>query len=73
MDIKELLPLPEDFEVLEADRTLYQQKIGSILYVAISTRLDIAFAVVRLLRHNSRLGRIHQEAADRVIHYLYRT
>jgi hypothetical protein len=70
---EELLPLPIDDEIIEADKTLYQRKIGSILYAAISTRPDIAFAAARLSRHNCRPGRIHQEAADRVIKYLYRT
>jgi hypothetical protein len=69
---EELLPLPINDEIIEANKTLYQRKIGSILYAAISTRPDIAFAVARLSRYNCRLGRIHQEAADRVIKYLYR-
>ena len=73
MDVEELLPIPEDFEVQEADRTLYQRKVGSILYAAISTRPDIAFAAARLSRHNCRPGRVHQEAADRVVQYLYKT
>ena len=38
---EELFPLPPEDEVLETDRTRYQRKIGSILYVAISTRPDI--------------------------------
>ena len=70
---EELLPLPIDDEIIEADKTLYQRKIRSILYAAISTRPDIAFTAARLSRHNCRPGRIHQEAADRVIKYLYRT
>ena len=70
---EELLPLPIDNEVIEADKTLYQRKIGSILYAAISTRPDIAFTAVRLSRYNCRPGRTHHEAADRVIKYLFRT
>jgi hypothetical protein len=69
---EELLPLPIDDEIIEADKMLYQRKIGSILYAAISSRPDIAFAAARLSRHNCRPGRIHQEATDRVIKYLYR-
>ena len=68
---EELPPLPTEVEVLEADRTLYQRKIGSILYAAISTRPDIAFAAARLSRHNCRPGKIHQDAANRVVQYLY--
>src|SRR4029077_4128853 len=70
---EELLPLPPDKEVDEADRTLYQRKVGSLLFAAISTRPDIAFAVARLSRFNQRPGKEHHEAADRVIRYLYRT
>jgi hypothetical protein len=64
---EELFPLPTEDEVLETDRTRYQRKIRSILYAAISTRPDIAFAAARLLRYNCRPGKIYQEAADRVI------
>jgi hypothetical protein len=70
---EELFPLPPEDKVLETDRTRYQRKIGSILYAAISTRPDIAFAAARLSRYNCQPGKTHQEAADRVIQYLYKT
>jgi hypothetical protein len=70
---EELFPLPPEDEVLETDRTRYQRKIRSILYAAISMRPDIAFTAARLSRYNCRPGKAHQEAADRVIQYLYRT
>jgi hypothetical protein len=70
---EKLFPLPTDDEVLETDRTRYQQKIGSILYAAISTRLDIAFAAARLSRYNCQSGKAHQEATDTVVQYLCRT
>lgn len=73
MDIAELLPLPDDEEVSDTSRTLYQQKVGSFLFAAIATRPDIAFAVSRLSRFNQRPGRRHHEAADRVFYYLFRT
>jgi hypothetical protein len=73
MTEEELLPLPPDEEVDDRDRTLCQQKIGSILFAAISTRPDIAFAAARLSRFNQRPGSAHHKAADRVIQYLYRT
>jgi hypothetical protein len=69
----ELLPLPIDEEVNDAVRALYQRKIGSLLFVAISTRPDIAFAVARLARFTQRPGKHHHDAADRVIGYLQRT
>jgi hypothetical protein len=70
---EELPLLPINDKIVESKRTLYQRKIRSILYAAIFTRLNIAFAVARLLRNNYHLGRIYQEATNRVIRYMYRT
>ena len=50
----------------------YQRKIGSLLYAAVTTRIDIAFAVSRLARFLTNPGPEHHAAADRVFHYLYR-
>jgi hypothetical protein len=68
-----LMPLPSKEETDETGRTLYQQKVGSILFAGISTRPDIAFATAKLSQFNQRPGKAHHEAADRVIRYLYRT
>ncbi|OAA34885.1 polyprotein [Cordyceps fumosorosea ARSEF 2679] len=51
----------------------FQQKVGSTLFIAISTRPDIAFAVSRLARHNLNPSEEHHKAANRVIQYLYAT
>ncbi|KAL9561366.1 hypothetical protein ACKAV7_014721 [Fusarium commune] len=51
----------------------YQRKVGSILYIAVNTRPDIAFAASRLARFLVNPGQEHQDAADRVIHYLSHT
>lgn len=51
----------------------YQRKVGSILYIAVNTRPDIAFAVSRLARFLVNPGQEHQDAADRVIQYLSHT
>src|SRR4029077_18418098 len=50
----------------------YQRKIGFILYAAVTTRIDIAFAVSRLARFLTNPSPEHHAAADRVIHYLNR-
>ena len=70
MEVLELLPAPKDEAITDFSRTLYQRKVGSLLYAAIATRPDIAFAVSRLSRFNQRPGKHHHEAADRVFHYL---
>ena len=50
----------------------YQQKTGSILFTAITTRPDVAFAASRLARFNMNPSNIHHKAADQTIQYLYR-
>ncbi len=56
---------------MDACRLLYQRKIGGILFAAITTRPDIAFAASRLSRFNRNPGEIHHKAADHIITYLY--
>lgn len=51
----------------------YQRKIGSLLFAAVTTRPDIAFATSRLARFMMNPGKAHQEAADRVLMYLQKT
>ena len=52
------------------DVTLYQEKVGTLLYAAISTRIDIAFAVNKLTQHMLAPTEAHARAADRVFRYL---
>jgi len=68
---KELFPFDQDAN--DKERTLYQQKIGSILFSAVASRPDIAFAIARLSRFNQNPGPIHHQAADRLILFLYKT
>jgi hypothetical protein len=49
---------------------VYMRKVGSLLYAAVITRPDIAFAVSRLARFTTNPGPDHQKAADRVLRYL---
>ena len=71
--IPKLLPPDKDEIVSDSFKTLYQQKVSSLLFAAIATRPDIAFAISRLSRFNQRPGHKHHEAADRVFHYLFST
>uniref|UniRef100_A0A1Y1LVI6 Integrase catalytic domain-containing protein n=1 Tax=Photinus pyralis TaxID=7054 RepID=A0A1Y1LVI6_PHOPY len=71
MGLEELLK--SESQAAKKSIELYQQKVGSFLFAAISTRPDIAFAVSRLARHNLNPSDVHHRAADRVIQYLYST
>jgi hypothetical protein len=64
----ELLP----YEGLSRVLTIrwYQRKIGSLLYVAVTTRPDIAFATSQLARFLINPSPMHQDAADRALLYL---
>jgi hypothetical protein len=71
-------PLSRDLTAFEGtateqSRLSYQSKVGSILYPAISTRPDVAFAAARLSTFNSNPSLEHHEAANEVIRYLYAT
>ena len=48
----------------------YQELVGSLLYAAISTRPDIAYAVNKLTRHMQAPLQRHWKAAQRVLRYL---
>ena len=71
MDGTELLPY--DGMASYASVNQYQRKIGSILFPAVNTRVDISFVVSRLARFNLNPSETHHKAANRVIHYLLGT
>ncbi|KAJ3454849.1 hypothetical protein MRS44_013449 [Fusarium solani] len=68
---KELWPYNERASLSSIRR--YQRKIGSILYAAVITRPDVAFAASRLARFNANPGPEHHAAADQVLLYLEST
>jgi hypothetical protein len=65
--------LPNEQRATTGEVTRFQKMTGSLLYAAIITRPDIAFAVSRLTRHNHNPSPIHMVAAERVLHYLKNT
>ncbi|KAF7565217.1 hypothetical protein PtrM4_046510 [Pyrenophora tritici-repentis] len=67
----ELRPRSDLAEPSEINR--YQRKIGSLLFAAVTTRPDIAFATSRLARFLVNPSTEHQDAADRVLLYLKKT
>jgi hypothetical protein len=56
-----------------AEINKYQRKVGSLLFAAVTTRPDIAFATSRLARYMLNPGPAHHTAADRVLLYLLST
>jgi len=48
----------------------YNELVGALACLALGTRLDIAFATSSLARFGHNPGRVHWEAAKRVLHYL---
>jgi hypothetical protein len=71
MSSDELLPNQKHASPAEIQK--YQRKIGFLLFAAISTRPDIAFAISRLAKILNNLNSTHHKAADRVLMYLYNT
>ena len=57
----------------EVDQAVYQSIVGSLMYAAISTRSDIAFAVAALSRYNVKPYFVHLTAAKQVLRYLKAT
>ena len=54
-------------------KTYYQQMIGTLIYAAIGTRPDIAFAAMRLSRFNNNPTEEHIKYAKYVLKYLQGT
>jgi len=63
------LQLPSLTEA-EIDITEYQRCIGSLMYLMVCTRPDIAYAVGVLSRHVTCPGNVHMQAVKRVFRYL---
>ena len=49
---------------------LYRQLIGSLMFLSVSSRPDVSFAVKELSRHLNHPGEAHVQAALRVLRYL---
>jgi hypothetical protein len=64
---------PNQDAVDEKLRTEYQQLVGSLMWLALRTRLDIAYHVSILSRFLQNPSRSHWGAAKRVLRYLYGT
>jgi hypothetical protein len=67
------IPLPNKNAVDPALRSRFQTVIGSLLYLMIGTRPDIAFAVTALSRHSANPSQDHLNKAFYICHYLVGT
>ena len=67
------LDLVEEFGEKEVDLKVYQAIVGSLMYIALATRLDIAFAVSALSHYNSQPRTSYLTAAKRVLRHLRKT
>lgn len=63
----------EGYKAEASKRTYYQQMIGSLIYLMIGTRPDIAWAVSRLSQYMQEPTDQHIEAAKHVFRYLRHT
>ena len=61
---------PNKEQANKEDIKLFQMLIGSLLYIMLGTRVDIAFAVIKLARFASNPSNIHFTAVKRVFKYL---
>ena len=52
------------------DKSYYQSLVGSLLYVALSTRPDIQYAVSTIAKYNANPDQSHLTAAKRILRYL---
>src|SRR5579871_329988 len=63
--------IPEEIE--EMKNIPYQSAVGSLIYLMLGTRPDIAFAVGALSQFNSNYGKEHWQAVKRIFRYLQAT
>ena len=69
---EDLVPNDEPVEdVIPAVRQLYQSKIGSLMYLMLGTRPDLAYSVGKLASFSSNPSSHHIHALDRVLLYLH--
>ena len=68
---QKLVKADDDSELF--DKGLYQSAVGSLLYLAMWTRPDIAYAVGMVSKYCSKPSKEHWTAVKRIMHYLQGT
>ncbi|CAM9889682.1 unnamed protein product [Sphacelaria rigidula] len=61
---------PEDNFPEQSEKTRYQAMVGSLIFLAQSTRFDIAFSISQVARHMGKPNIHHLAAVKRVFRYL---
>jgi hypothetical protein len=54
-------------------QTLFQEKVGSLLYLASQTRLDLLYSVTQLSRRSNKCNTRDMKAVDRLLNYVFQT
>lgn len=73
MDASVKLDLPTEAPSEDEREVPYRELVGALMYLAVTTRPDIAYAVSSLSQFNNVYGRSHWSAAKRVFRYSKRT
>ncbi|KAJ8507855.1 hypothetical protein ONZ45_g9806 [Pleurotus djamor] len=66
-------PEPYDRQSTPELRSKFQQVIGSLLYIMLGTRPDIAYAVIKMAQHSANPSKEHLEKAMHILRYLSST
>jgi hypothetical protein len=66
------LPLDSTNPVLPpSDQTLFQEKVGSVLYLATQSRPDLLYAITQLSRRSNKCTARDMKAVDRLLNYIF--
>lgn len=66
---REQCPQTEE-ETAEMSNVPYMNAVGALMYLAVTTRPDIAFSVAKLAQFNSNPGKAHWTAVKHLFRYL---
>lgn len=68
--VKNSALLTSDDDCLDDNTFNYRQLLGSLMYLAVCTRPDIAYACSQLSQYNNNFNKCHWLAAKRILRYL---
>ncbi|KAL2608963.1 hypothetical protein R1flu_027536 [Riccia fluitans] len=51
-------------------KVFYESAIGSLMYLTVCTRTDIAYALGKLSKYNANLGKVHWKAVKWILRYI---